>query len=156
MSGAALHWRESPAPGGMRLSAAEVLALVRDPMQAVEARLLAQMDSPIGRIPDVGDHLLSAGGKRLRPLLAVLACQATDAPLNVAIAVACAAELIHTATLFHDDVVDGGAVRRGRPAAHMVYGNGLPYWWVISVWRAGSRRSQPPDRWSRSRPWPRP
>jgi len=43
----------------------------------------------------------------------------------VAIAVACAAELIHTATLFHDDVVDGGAVRRGRPAAHMVYGNGI-------------------------------
>ena len=125
MSGAALHWRESPAPGGTRLSAAQVLTLVSDPMQAVEARLLAQMDSPIGRIPDVGGHLLGAGGKRLRPLLAVLACRATDAPLNVAIAVGCAAELIHTATLFHDDVVDGGAVRRGRPAARMVYGNGL-------------------------------
>jgi octaprenyl-diphosphate synthase len=57
--------------------------------------------------------------------LAVLACRATDAPLNVAIAVGCAAELSHTATLFHDDVVDGGAVRRGRPAARMVYGNGI-------------------------------
>ncbi|HJX54093.1 MAG TPA: polyprenyl synthetase family protein, partial [Polyangia bacterium] len=120
MSGAALHWRGSPAPDTPRLSAAEVLALVSDPMQAVETRLLAYLDSPVGRIPEVGGHLLGAGGKRLRPLLAVLACRATDAPLNVAIAVGCAAELIHTATLFHDDVVDGGAVRRGRPAARMV------------------------------------
>jgi octaprenyl-diphosphate synthase len=94
-------------------------------MQSVETHLLAQMDSPIGRIPEVGGHLLGAGGKRLRPLLAVLASRVTDAPLDVAIAVGCAAELIHTATLFHDDVVDGGAVRRGRPAARMVYGNGI-------------------------------
>jgi octaprenyl-diphosphate synthase len=102
-----------------------VLALVSEPMQTVETRLLAQMDSPIGRIPDVGGHLLGAGGKRLRPLLAVLASRATNAPLDAAIAVGCAAEFIHTATLFHDDVVDGGAVRRGRPAARMVYGNGI-------------------------------
>ena len=123
MSGAALHWRDNPAPGAPRLSAADVLALVRDPMQAVETRLLAQMESPMGRIPEVGGHLLGAGGKRLRPLLAVLACRATEAPLDVAIAVGCAAELIHTATLFHDDVVDGGAVRRGRPAARIAERN---------------------------------
>ncbi|MGC9984078.1 MAG: polyprenyl synthetase family protein [Polyangia bacterium] len=125
MSGAALHWRASPAPDAPRLSAADVLALVSDPMQVVETRLLAHMDSPMGRIPEVGGHLLGAGGKRLRPLLAVLACRATDAPLHVGIAVACAAELIHTATLFHDDVVDGGAVRRGRPAARKLWGNGI-------------------------------
>ena len=123
MSGAAVHFRTTAA--GTRLSAAQVLALVSEPMQAVETSLLTQMDSPIGRIPEVGGHLLGAGGKRLRPLLAVLASRATDTPLDVAIAVGCAAELIHTATLFHDDVVDGGAVRRGRPAARMVYGNGI-------------------------------
>jgi octaprenyl-diphosphate synthase len=125
MSGAALHWRGTPASGAPGLSAAEVLALVSDPMQTVETRLLDQMDSPVGRIPEVGGHLLGAGGKRLRPLLAVLASRAADAPLDVAIAVGCAAELIHTATLFHDDVVDNGTVRRGRPAARMVYGNGI-------------------------------
>ena len=125
MSGAALHWRPSPDQGGPRLSAAQVLALVSEPMQAVETRLTTQMESPVGRIPDVGGHLLGAGGKRLRPLLAVLASRATDVPLDVAIAVGCAAELIHTATLFHDDVVDNGTVRRGRPAARMVYGNGI-------------------------------
>jgi octaprenyl-diphosphate synthase len=123
MSGAALHRQGKP--GGERLSTAEVLDLVREPMQAVESGLAAHMQSPMGSIPEVGGHLLGAGGKRLRPLLAVLASRATDAPLNVAIAVGCAAELIHTATLFHDDVVDDGAVRRGRPAARMVYGNGI-------------------------------
>jgi octaprenyl-diphosphate synthase len=95
------------------------------PMQKLEEQLQASMESTIGNIPEVGGHLLGAGGKRLRPLLAVLAGRSADAPLPVAIAVGCAAELIHTATLFHDDVVDNGAVRRGRPAARMVYGNGI-------------------------------
>src|SRR5262249_5326739 len=55
----------------------------------------------------------------------VLAARATGAPLDHAVAVGCAAELIHTATLYHDDVVDDGRVRRGRPAARMVFGNGV-------------------------------
>jgi octaprenyl-diphosphate synthase len=103
----------------------EIVALVADEMQVVEARLAERMESPIGSIPQVGAHLLGAGGKRLRPLLAVLAARATDAPLDHAVAVGCAAELIHTATLYHDDVVDDGRVRRGRPAARMVFGNGV-------------------------------
>ena len=83
------------------------------------------MQSDIGSIPAVGEHLLLAGGKRLRPLLAVLAARATDAPIELGLAVGCAAELIHTATLYHDDVVDDGRVRRGRPAARLVFGNGI-------------------------------
>src|SRR6266542_4648222 len=102
-----------------------VLALVSDELKVVEARLAERMESPIGAIPQVGGHLLGAGGKRLRPLLAVLAARATNAPLDHAVAVGCAAELIHTATLYHDDVVDDGRVRRGRPAARMVFGNGV-------------------------------
>jgi octaprenyl-diphosphate synthase len=102
-----------------------ILALVSEEMKVVEARLAERMESPIGSIPQVGAHLLGAGGKRLRPLLAVLAARATDAPLDHAVAVGCAAELIHTATLYHDDVVDDGRVRRGRPAARMVFGNGV-------------------------------
>lgn len=99
--------------------------LVEDEMRRVEVALTARLDSPIGAIPEVGAHLLQAGGKRLRPLLAVLAARATGAPIDLAIAVGCAAELIHTATLYHDDVVDDGRVRRGRPAARMIYGNGI-------------------------------
>jgi octaprenyl-diphosphate synthase len=100
-------------------------ALVEAEMRAVEIRLAERMDSPIGAIPRVGAHLLGAGGKRLRPLLAVLAARAADLPLDLGVAVGCAAELIHTATLYHDDVVDDGRVRRGRPAARMVFGNGI-------------------------------
>jgi octaprenyl-diphosphate synthase len=102
-----------------------IVALVGDDLKVVEARLAERMESPIGSIPQVGAHLLAAGGKRLRPLLAVLAARATGAPLDHAVAVGCAAELIHTATLYHDDVVDDGRVRRGRPAARMVFGNGV-------------------------------
>ena len=94
-------------------------------MQAVEARLRERLESPVGAIPEIGAHLLGAGGKRLRPLLSVLAARAAGAPLEHGVAVGCAAELIHTATLYHDDVVDDGRVRRGRPAARMVFGNGL-------------------------------
>src|SRR5882724_6388123 len=79
----------------------------------------------VGAIPQVGAHLLDAGGKRLRPLLAVLAARAAQVPLDLGVAVGCAAEPIHTATLYHDDVVDDGRVRRGRPAARMVFGNGI-------------------------------
>jgi octaprenyl-diphosphate synthase len=107
------------------ITADAVAALVGSEMTAVEVRLAERMESPIGQIPQVGAHLLGAGGKRLRPLLAVLASRATGAPLEHGIAVGCAAELIHTATLYHDDVVDDGRVRRGRPAARMVFGNGV-------------------------------
>jgi octaprenyl-diphosphate synthase len=103
----------------------QLTTLVADELRQVEACLAERIESPVGRIPEVGGHLLGAGGKRLRPLVAVLASRAADAPLDVAVAVGCAAELIHTATLFHDDVVDEGSVRRGRPAARMAFGNGV-------------------------------
>ncbi len=111
--------------GGKHVGADPLTSLVADELRAVEACLAERIESPVGRIPEVGGHLLDAGGKRLRPLIAVLASRAADAPLDVAVAVGCAAELIHTATLFHDDVVDEGSVRRGRPAARMAFGNGV-------------------------------
>ena len=107
------------------LSIADVASLIEDEMRLVEVRLAERLESPVGAIPEVGAHLLGAGGKRLRPMLAVLAARATGAPIEHGVAVGCAAELIHTATLYHDDVVDDGRVRRGRPAARMVFGNGV-------------------------------
>jgi len=114
----------SPKPR-LRRRVSDLWSLVAADMHLVETRLCERMDSPVGRIPEVSGHLLGAGGKRLRPLLAVLAARAGGAAMDTAVAAGCAAELIHTATLFHDDVVDGGSVRRGRPAARMIYGNGL-------------------------------
>jgi octaprenyl-diphosphate synthase len=113
------------APSSARPRVEDVVALVPDELAQVEARLVERMESPVGAIPQVGAHLLGAGGKRLRPLLAVLGARAAGIPLEHGVAVGAAAELIHTATLYHDDVVDDGRVRRGRPAARMVFGNGI-------------------------------
>lgn len=110
---------------GTRSRVDKALSLVSEELARVEDHLRERMDSPIGAIPEVGAHLLAAGGKRLRPLLAVLAARATETPMEIAVSVGCAGELIHTATLYHDDVVDDGRVRRGRPAARMVFGNGI-------------------------------
>lgn len=125
MSQAAVHLDlTSPAPA-LRRRVVDLWTLVESDMRKVETRLCEQMESPIGRIPEVGKHLLDAGGKRLRPLLSVLAGRACGVDIDTAVAAGCAAELIHTATLFHDDVVDHGNVRRGRPAARMIFGNGV-------------------------------
>ena len=126
MSQAAVHVDPSNgASPATRGRVGDLVSLVETEMRLVETWLAKQLDSPVGRIPEVGGHLLGAGGKRLRPLLSVLAARATDTDLDQAVAAGCAAELIHTATLFHDDVVDSGSVRRGRPAARMIYGNGV-------------------------------
>jgi octaprenyl-diphosphate synthase len=125
MNQLAVHIDLTLPPAKLRRRVSDLWSLVGSDMHLVETRLCEQMDSPIGRIPEVGTHLLGAGGKRLRPLLAVLAARASARDVDMAIAAGCAAELIHTGTLFHDDVVDGGSVRRGRPAARMIYGNGL-------------------------------
>ena len=101
------------------------MALVAPALQAVEGRLAELLASEVAIIPEVGGHLSFAGGKRFRPLLTLLAADAagfTDARRVTAAAVG---ELLHTATLLHDDVIDGGEFRRGRPAARMAYGNGM-------------------------------
>jgi octaprenyl-diphosphate synthase len=125
MNQLAVHLDLASPPPALRRRVTDLWSLVAGDMHLVETRLCERLDSPVGRIPEVGGHLLAAGGKRLRPLLAVLAARAGDGEIEHAVAAGCAAELIHTATLFHDDVVDGGSVRRGRPAARMIFGNGL-------------------------------
>jgi octaprenyl-diphosphate synthase len=125
MNQLAMHIDLTSPPARLRRRVSDLWALVASDMHRVETQLCERLDSPVGRIPEVGNHLLGAGGKRLRPLLAVLAARAGGVAVDKAIAAGCAAEMIHTATLFHDDVVDGGSVRRGRPAARMIYGNGL-------------------------------
>src|ERR1700742_4902467 len=80
-------------------------SLVEAEMRAVEERLAERLGGPGGGRPQSGADLLGAGAKRLPPLLSVLAARATGVPRDHAVAVGCPAELIHTATLYHDDVV---------------------------------------------------
>jgi geranylgeranyl pyrophosphate synthase len=84
----------------------------------LETRLEAVVAAYPGRVGSVGGEALAAGGKRLRPLLVFLSAGGEQAPLSAGIAV----ELVHLATLVHDDLVDGARVRRGQPAAWAVHG----------------------------------
>lgn len=94
----------------------------------VEERLQAETRSEVGAVRDISGHTLLSGGKRLRPALAVLCARVVGRgvfPSERVFAAACAAEMIHMATLMHDDVVDEAAERRGRPTASAVFGNGI-------------------------------
>ncbi len=98
--------------------------LVSDDLSAVENLLSERAASPVATIPDMSAYLISAGGKRLRPLITLAAAYAAGGsgtpPLH---SLAAAVEFIHTATLLHDDVVDESDLRRGKKAAKMVWGN---------------------------------
>jgi octaprenyl-diphosphate synthase len=104
-----------------------LVRLAEGDMAAVDALIVARMQSQVPVIPLLADHLVAAGGKRLRPLLTVAAARAgrpADAPgdISAAVRLAAAVEFIHTATLLHDDVVDGSNLRRGKTAAHLIWG----------------------------------
>lgn len=99
-----------------------LIALAAPDMAVVDDLVRARMDSPVSLIPALAEHLIAAGGKRLRPLLTVAASRLCGNDGQDALKLAAAVEFIHTATLLHDDVVDGSALRRGRVAAHLIWG----------------------------------
>ncbi|MGH3647784.1 MAG: polyprenyl synthetase family protein, partial [Micromonosporaceae bacterium] len=99
-------------------------AWVRSSLTAIEERLHSAVTSADRFVADAASHLVDAGGKRFRPLLVMLAAQFGDRPdaLEVADA-ATVVELTHLATLYHDDVMDEAAVRRGAPSANSRWTN---------------------------------
>lgn len=99
--------------------------LVRDELGAAEEKLTLQLDSNEALIGEICHYLVEGAGKRLRPLFILLvyrACGGPDGRLQDAIDAAIALELIHSATLLHDDIIDGGVLRRGKPSAFARYG----------------------------------
>ena len=98
-------------------------ALVSEDMAAVEQLLAARAASPVAMIPDLSGYIVSAGGKRLRPLVTLASAHAAGGVGPGTHALAAAVEFIHTATLLHDDVVDESQLRRGKAAAKSVWGN---------------------------------
>lgn len=101
-----------------------LVRLARADMAAVDSLIVARMQSQVPVIPLLADHIVAAGGKRLRPLLTVAAARAAGATddIEAPIKLAAAVEFIHTATLLHDDVVDASQLRRGKVAAHLIWG----------------------------------
>jgi octaprenyl-diphosphate synthase len=97
--------------------------LVADDMAAADRLIHARLGSSIPLIPDLASHLIDSGGKRLRPLLTLAAARMCGYGGRHHIELAASVEFIHTATLLHDDVVDASALRRGKIAANIVWGN---------------------------------
>jgi octaprenyl-diphosphate synthase len=106
-------------------SAQDVQALVElcaSDMDAVNALIIERMQSDVAIIPALAEHLIAAGGKRLRPLLCVAAARLCQTQVLHHQRLSAAVEFIHTATLLHDDVVDSSHLRRGKVAAHLIWG----------------------------------
>ena len=100
-----------------------LLHLVAADMDRVNAAILARTGSHVTMIPEVANHLINSGGKRLRPILTVAMAQLVGYPSDGHVKLAAAVEFMHTATLLHDDVVDESEMRRGKLAARMLWGN---------------------------------
>lgn len=100
-----------------------ISALADKDMQAVNAEILAQLNSDVVLINQLGHYIISGGGKRIRPLIAVLAARALGYQGKQHITCAAFIEFVHTATLLHDDVVDESAMRRGKKTANALFGN---------------------------------
>ena len=104
-------------------SAREVFELLRDDLAAIERQFGRDTVSNVRAITDIGEHLRAGGGKRIRPVLLLLAAKLFPHPEKSAIRLGTVVELLHTATLVHDDIIDEAKIRRGRPAANTQWGN---------------------------------
>lgn len=100
-----------------------IRTLVQEDLQATDKFIISQLESNIPLIRQVLEYVLSCGGKRVRPMVLLLSARALAHHDQKHIDLAAAIELIHTATLLHDDVVDGSTLRRGHKAVHTVWGS---------------------------------
>jgi octaprenyl-diphosphate synthase len=101
----------------------EVAMLVAEDMEAVNRLITASLDSDVALVSQVSEYIVMSGGKRLRPLIVLLAARALGYEGDQHIRAATIIEFIHTATLLHDDVVDSSERRRGQDSANAVFGN---------------------------------
>ncbi|TVQ36035.1 MAG: octaprenyl-diphosphate synthase [Wenzhouxiangella sp.] len=111
-----------PAPV-LPASLADVLDLTAADRQAVDTLIRKRLSSDIVLVNQISEYIIGSGGKRLRPMVHLLAARAAGYPGRDHLQVAAIIEFIHTATLLHDDVVDESSRRRGKETAHQVWGN---------------------------------
>jgi octaprenyl-diphosphate synthase len=101
----------------------EVLDLLRDDLTEVEREFAIQAASPVEVVTDIAQYLIAGGGKRIRPLLLLLAAKALGCTSAARIRLGAVVEMLHTATLVHDDIIDEASTRRGRPSSNTTWGN---------------------------------
>src|SRR5438128_4796586 len=104
----------SPVTSGAK----EVFDLLRDDLAAIEREFGRDTVSTVRAITDIGEHLRAGGGKRIRPALLLLCAKLFPHDERSAVRLGAVVEIIHTATLVHDDIIDEARTRRGRPAAN--------------------------------------
>lgn len=113
----------TPTPPAPPERLAAIRRTVADDLAALDARIVGLLDSKVPLVGEVGSHLVSQEGKRLRPLLTLLGAHLFGYRGNAHVEMAAVVECIHTATLLHDDVVDESTLRRGRRTANAIWGN---------------------------------
>ncbi|CNE78938.1 octaprenyl diphosphate synthase [Yersinia nurmii] len=101
----------------------KIIELTAQDMAAVNATILDQLNSDVTLINQLGYYIISGGGKRIRPMIAVLAARSLGYQGDKHVTIAALIEFIHTATLLHDDVVDESDMRRGKATANAAFGN---------------------------------
>ena len=106
-----------------RILKERVTGLVGADLELVEAEIRRELGSPVALIQEMGGYIAGAGGKRLRPILLLLSARLAGYRGPRSVRLACVVELLHTATLIHDDVVDQAPLRRGRPSANAQWGD---------------------------------
>jgi len=104
-------------------TAKEVFDLLRDDLVAIEQELGRDSASAVSTITEIAEYLRGGGGKRIRPTLLLLASHALGFNGHSAIQLGAVVEMVHAATLVHDDIIDGANIRRGRPSANATWGN---------------------------------
>ena len=104
-------------------TAAEVIDLLRDDLSAIEREFARHSASPVQVITDISTYLMAGGGKRIRPLLLLLSAKALGSNSDSRIRLGAVVEMLHTATLVHDDIIDEADTRRGRPSSNTTWGN---------------------------------
>jgi octaprenyl-diphosphate synthase len=104
-------------------TAREVFDLLRDDLTAIELELGRDAVSTVDTITEIAEYLRVGGGKRIRPSLLLLAARSLNYTGSGMIRLGAVVELVHTATLVHDDIIDGADTRRGRPSANTTWGN---------------------------------
>jgi octaprenyl-diphosphate synthase len=103
----------------------KILAAVENDLSEIEKALSDNLNPYLDLVSDVAGHIIFGGGKRLRPLLMVLSARICGYTGNYDVTFSTAIEYLHAATLLHDDLVDGAALRRGKPVAHSKWGNSI-------------------------------
>lgn len=120
------------------MSRQDIIQFLGEDWDRTQALICSQLHSDVGLLEQTNDQVLSTAGKMLRPMVALLVSRAIGTPTEDSICYAAATELLHNATLIHDDVADGSAERRGKPTVSALFGAGTAvlvgdYWLARAV-----------------------